>query len=448
MSLSPNSSLVRRTIDLNYENKKRANSLKWIAVNGILFAIFIYDLSCKCPGYTSILHYVELGLATVLAANLIQHTLQLLPRRAASVAISPTQQKLLGLSDADLDSSFVISKADISSSSAIKDDDAWPVDALSISSRMQQARDTSPPSSPPSPNSPPSPHSPHISPRNRSSPLTNSPHSPERFARDEFISDSRGLADYLRQYEERSRAEETTATEVPAWGLQLAPAHSPALHYQLATEAFRSSEEGGPVPALRRLQLDPQRLTQFNLNLRLWIHVTILERLANELDRPDAGQGLAPFLAIHTDQQYLIKRIKELSRGGCMSAYKWDGGSSDWDESRPPDAELVLRLVATYLDTQLPSNGGTKPFTDGHLSVAPNPPPRGPRVLGIHRVTMRPPHYVLVLEEEIVEVCRGRNNMLHTLLMFVAAAARAQPPALRRVHLGRAGLNMLWIIGR
>lgn len=96
------------------------------------------------------------------------------------------------------DSSFVISKADISSSSAIKDDDAWPVDALSISSRMQQARDTSPPSSPPSPNSPPSPHSPHISPRNRSSPLTNSPHSPERFARDEFISDSRGLADYLR----------------------------------------------------------------------------------------------------------------------------------------------------------------------------------------------------------------------------------------------------------
>lgn len=41
---SPNSSLVRRTIDLNYANKQRAASLKWLFINGALLAVLTYDL--------------------------------------------------------------------------------------------------------------------------------------------------------------------------------------------------------------------------------------------------------------------------------------------------------------------------------------------------------------------------------------------------------------------
>lgn len=138
----------------------------------------------------------------------------------------------------------------------------------------------------------------------------------------------------------------------------------------------------------------------------------------------------------------------ELAQGGCLSGYRWNGGGSDWDEAKPTDAEIVLQLLATYLDAQLPPAVGRSAFSSAHLSAAPAPVPRGPGVLALHRVSLRPPHYVLALGDDTVEVCRGRNNLLHSLLLFIAAAARGEPPALRRLHLGRAGLNMLWIIGR
>lgn len=51
-----------------------------------------------------------------------------------------------------------------------------------------------------------------------------------------------------------------------------------------------------------------------------------------------------PFLEITTNQEYLEKRIRELARGGCMSEFKWNGGSNykgkDWDESLPTDCAV------------------------------------------------------------------------------------------------------------
>ncbi|VVC99679.1 unnamed protein product, partial [Leptidea sinapis] len=111
-----------------------------------------------------------------------------------------------------------------------------------------------------------------------------------------------------------------------------------------------------------------------------WIHVTILERLVRELERVDeelwraaaAERGelraglpldrlralprcaaLLPFLEPYVEQRYVVPRIRELAKGGCMSAYRWNGGGADWDEAKPTDSELVLHLVATYLDTQV-----------------------------------------------------------------------------------------------
>ncbi|KAI8429523.1 hypothetical protein MSG28_000156 [Choristoneura fumiferana] len=69
MNISPNSSLMQRTLDLQYENKKRASSLKWSVINGVLFVVFVYDLSCKCPGYTSAFHYAEYALALLLGTK-------------------------------------------------------------------------------------------------------------------------------------------------------------------------------------------------------------------------------------------------------------------------------------------------------------------------------------------------------------------------------------------
>lgn len=176
-----------------------------------------------------------------------------------------------------------------------------------------------------------------------------------------------------------------------------------------------------------------------------------VDRLRKLAQGASPGSGLAqlpalvPFLEPFADQRYAVRRIGELAAGGCLSAYRWCAGGASWDESKPTDAELVLHLLAAYLDGQLPGAPGERPFSEAHLSAAPAAPRRP---LAVHLVTRRPPHFALALGGDTLELPAGRNNLLHTLLLFLAAAARQSPPALRRLHLGRAGLNMLWIIGR
>ncbi|KAJ0174395.1 hypothetical protein K1T71_010541 [Dendrolimus kikuchii] len=443
-SSSPNCGSVRRVIDINYANKKRATSFKWMFVNIALLSMFAYDLwracACACPGGTSGWHYAEAAAAAGALANLALHVRRLL-RRAPPAPHSPHSPR---------------SPPARPRSPLGEDDDAWPA-----AGALRWRAPPSPPRSPPSPQSPPSPPSP---------------------SSDAFIADAAELAAYLRAHALRPAAE-AAASEGRAWPPPPASPSPPP--YQLASsEAERGpSEESGAARApqvWRRLHLDPQRLTQWNLNLRLWLHLTILERLVREMDEVDAALGalgvegrlgalgverlralcggaavgaaaaaslraLLPFLEPFADQRYAVQRVRELARDGCLGAYKWAGGGGGWEEGRPSDAELVLHLFATYLDGQAP--GGGRAFSGAHLSAAPASPPRGPRALSVHRATLRPPHYVLVVGEETVEVCAGRNNLLHTLLVLVAALAAHEPPALR-LQLGRAGLNLLWVIGR
>ncbi|CAH0724099.1 unnamed protein product, partial [Brenthis ino] len=460
-SSSPNSKLLQRTIDLNYTNKKRSNSFKWIIVNAVFLLIFVYDLSCKCPGYTTILHYVELICAGVMAANLVQYAIRLLPSRAPKLPLSPDQQKLLGLSNADIDSSFILTKSNSSPVQASDSEgESWRVsDAeLSLSPRAWRSAPSSPPS-PPSPTSPPSPPSP--------------PTSSLDTTHDQFIADQSSLTDYLKRCEERTRAAEPAPALPPA----LAPARAPP-PYQLAVtdsaggNKLEESSEPGAGRVWRRLDLDPQRLTQWNLNLRLWIHVTILERLVREIRAVDealaraalceagalregrlpparlralaaaqpALAALLPFLEPFPDQRYVVRRVAQLARGGCLSAYRWAGGGPDWRPGAPTDAELLLHLVAAYLDAQLPGGFSAERVGEAGADAL--------RVVRVRGAAGAAPHYALVRGDETLDVGRGRNNLLHTLLLLLAAAARRDPPALARTHLGPAGLNMLWIIGR
>ncbi|XP_060805545.1 transmembrane protein 209 [Amyelois transitella] len=428
--------LLQHKIDLNYANKKRSSSLKWSIVNGVFLLVFVYDLSCKCSGYTSLLHYVELALAAVAGANLLQHAARLL--RAPPRAPPPLP------------------------GSPVPPAQAPPPEgspALSLSPRWRPAR------------SPPSPPA----------PAPASPRRGDHPPRDEFIADRRVLEAYLGQQQSRQRA----AAAGGAWGGSSPTAAPPP--YQLSAVGGDALEDAGPAPGAaphvwRRLNVDPQRLTQYNLNLRLWIHVTILARLARELDAADAAlaahelrpghaplerlraaapahpplRALLPFLEPFPDQSYVVRRLRALAAGGCLSEYRWRGGGPGWRRGLPCDAELVLHVVAAYLDLQLPAGAAPaarapeppRPFSSQHLSAAPAPPPLGPRCLAIHRTAQWPPHFVLARGEDTLEAGAGRNNLLHVLLLFVAAAAQAEPPALQRVHLGPAALNMLWIIGR
>ncbi|XP_076268905.1 transmembrane protein 209 [Rhynchophorus ferrugineus] len=271
--------------------------------------------------------------------------------------------------------------------------------------------------------------------------------------------------------------------------------------YQLSSQSPGSSpsskpedKSGGNVPALEvwtRINVDTVALTQWNENLRIWISQTILERLVKEFDVINdslekhgmtdiriGGVGLdrlrktaqmsqiiqfipslstiLPFLELHANQDYLVKRIRELSRGGCMSEFRWNAGghynSKEWDASLPTDCSIVMHLLASYLDTQLmpsPNMPDTKAFSSQYcIRAIDKVPVLTDRSLFIQEVTEKPPHYRVVVGKKIYEMVKGYNNLFHSILFFIYHVNKLEQGMLGRVNLGRAGVNMLWIIGQ
>ncbi|KAK3909516.1 Transmembrane protein 209 [Frankliniella fusca] len=332
----------------------------------------------------------------------------------------------------------------------------------------------------------------------------------------EFIGDEDSLTNYLRDFDSHEKSSTHAASiEQPTNLLSSFWSHpasrtagevSPLLRrctYQLASHSSTqspsspgaTSDDTSSPSALyhnqeawRRFKINPSMLTQWNANLRMWISQTILERLEKEIDAVDAalarqsisdvrvGQvglerlrktartltvvqniptlpNLVPFLELSPHQEYVVSRIRELAKGGCMSEFRWNSGGSfngkPWDENLPTDATLVMHLLATYLDSQLlplPQNPDGRPFSTQHLFKSPDKPPKAKNTFAIHQTSLHPPHYVLVLGEETLDVTKGRNNLFHTVLLFLYIVKTQEHGMLGRVNLGPSGVNILWVI--
>ncbi|KAL3289077.1 hypothetical protein HHI36_003519 [Cryptolaemus montrouzieri] len=238
-----------------------------------------------------------------------------------------------------------------------------------------------------------------------------------------------------------------------------------------------------------RINVDIVALTQWNENLRKWISQTILERLVHEINTVNkslekhglndiivGGIGLdrlrktahmvpvghlvptlktlIPFLEVTANQEYLVKRIRQLAQGGCMSDFRWNGGGNHngkpWNDSLPTDCSIVMHFLATYLDTQLmplPSAPDVKPFSGYHyIKCTDKIPPLNDSTIFIHQVSDKPPHYRIIVGERIYEMGKGYNNMFHSILFFLYHMNKLGQGMIGRVNLGKAGLNMLWII--
>lgn len=181
---------------------------------------------------------------------------------------------------------------------------------------------------------------------------------------------------------------------------------------------------------------------------------------------------LIQFLEITPNQEYLVKRIRELARGGCMSDFKWNGGSShggkEWDYSLPTDSavrlqqnclrfyifvqfQIIMHLFTTYLDTQLmplPSNPDARPFTSSHFVKSTDAElQRTQNTMAIQQVNEKPPQYRVIVGEEVYEL-QGYNNLFDSILFFLYHVNKREHGVLGQVNLGKAGLNMLWIIER
>ncbi|KAA3672349.1 uncharacterized protein DEA37_0003200 [Paragonimus westermani] len=141
-------------------------------------------------------------------------------------------------------------------------------------------------------------------------------------------------------------------------------------------------------------------LEQYTMDLRKWLQGTIFRRLVDEIAavnrhlRETYGEEtvigsttldtlqllcstkyqylptlpvLLSFLEFTKDHGYLVNRLRELSRGGCLEEFRWDSGSRSscwpWKEHLPNDSlvsdfmarrHILLHMFCTYMDARMP----------------------------------------------------------------------------------------------
>lgn len=69
MSTSPieSSPIVKKSLDIYLENKKKRNYLKWGSINAVFLSVMMYDIKNKCPFAFSKWYYLEYTIAGILA---------------------------------------------------------------------------------------------------------------------------------------------------------------------------------------------------------------------------------------------------------------------------------------------------------------------------------------------------------------------------------------------
>ncbi|XP_060886209.1 transmembrane protein 209 [Labrus mixtus] len=228
------------------------------------------------------------------------------------------------------------------------------------------------------------------------------------------------------------------------------------------------------------------RIDSWTAKLRNWISDTILVSLVKEIDSvnsqlrrmgcPELQIGeasisslkqaaimkassiptmnsIVQYLDITPNQEYLVDRVKELAHSGCMSSFRWNGGGDvknrKWDTDLPTDCAILMHVLCTYLDSRLPPHPkypDGKTFTSQHFSHTPDKPDVTKESLFcIHQSSTTPPHYQLIYQGHIYSLPKGRNNLFHTVLMFLYVIKTKESGMLGRVNLGLSGVNILWI---
>ncbi|CAB0015903.1 unnamed protein product, partial [Nesidiocoris tenuis] len=237
-----------------------------------------------------------------------------------------------------------------------------------------------------------------------------------------------------------------------------------------------------------RYKIEPSSFIYWISNFRMWLSKTVLSRIISEITVVDNGlrtmrlTGLSignvgldtledasrnpevahqlpslayllPFLRVSTKQHYIVQRFRTLAQGHGMGDFKWnvggDIGGKPWDHGLPTDAELIMHLFATYLDLQLPlspSNSNTsKPFSSIYVTETAVRKNKAAKV-AILRQSMTPPHYNLLIDDEVQEIPPGRNNLFYAIVLFLHCIKTYENGMLGRISLGRHGIDMLWII--
>ncbi|KAK4469784.1 hypothetical protein MN116_007302 [Schistosoma mekongi] len=235
-------------------------------------------------------------------------------------------------------------------------------------------------------------------------------------------------------------------------------------------------------------QVGKSDLDRWTLNLRKWLHGTIIRRIVNEIDAinrslEEAGRDktligstslttlqqlcslkyqylptlpvLLAFLDFMKDQGYLVNRLRELARESSLQEFRWDSGSKStewpWKEHLPSDSIILLNLFATYMDTRTPPHPKCltgRVFSQLNVVRLPDKPDLKSRHnCQFYQVSVQPPQFKVVLNGRIYAFVTGQKNIYHAILMFFHYYATTNAK-FRSVSLGPSGLNVAWIFSK
>jgi len=282
------------------------------------------------------------------------------------------------------------------------------------------------------------------------------------------------------------------ASNSPKTVYQLSSPLPPSLTQDLDSTKDTTKDQTNSKVLSHRLGIDPMELVSWNENLRVWITQTLLRPLVSEVDRvnsalprvgvSDCSVGgvsvdrlrkvsilpqvasampslptLLPYLEVCPDQTYLVARLRALAKTGAISKYRWNSGGEGWTDRLPTDSELIIHCLATYMDSRLQTSAATRvgmhegdsitPFSGVHFFK------HGAKIkqedkdtLALVQVGRSPTHYVVQIGSQQLDVGGGRNNMVHSLLLFLHTIKGDKGGMLGRVNLGLSGLNILWVL--
>ncbi|XP_002730812.1 transmembrane protein 209-like [Saccoglossus kowalevskii] len=345
-----------------------------------------------------------------------------------------------------------------------------------------------------------SPSTSSLRPRHQSSPGVSSP--------DERITDMTSLNSYLKNYDEKEQwnhlaSGDTSPGSSPSyWSYnRSASDYTPVLRkyqYQIASRSPKSqssrNDDDPDYPATfaaneswAKLGVVRDAVEEWIENLRKWIAQTVLKNLMKEIEEintklrqmgsaelqigevgitslrqisqskchliPSLPKVLS-YLDVSANQEYLIQRLAELSQGGCMSDFRWNGGGDyrgrKWDHDLPTDCVILQHLLCTYLDSQLPPHPkypDGKTFTNQYFMKTPDKPDlkKKDNIL-IFQSKINPPHYKVIIGDDTWDVPKGRSNMFQAILLFFHHIKTKEHGMLGRVNLSSSGVNILWIL--
>ncbi|OXB70760.1 UNVERIFIED_CONTAM: hypothetical protein H355_009203, partial [Colinus virginianus] len=506
---SPAASLIDRTIKMRKETEARKVLLAWGLLN-VSFAGMIYtEMTGKLIStYYNItywpLWYIELAFASLFSLNALFDFWRYFKYTVAptSLVMSPGQQTLLGLQNTG--GWYSPQLQPLSNSSTSYSSTA----TYSPGSTYNKVSNFSPsPGGSQYPTSIGPMESGGLRSRYRSSPiLYNSP-----TGKEDYMTDLKSLDTFLRCEEEKqhrvqlgssdssspsssptfwnySRSMGDYAQILRKFQYQLAcRSQAPSAHKDEADlSSKQAAEEVWARVTMNRQLLD--HMDSWTAKFRNWINETILVPLVQEIESvstqlrrmgcPELQIGeasisslkqaalvkapliptlnaIVQYLDLTPNQEYLVERIKELSQGGCMSSFRWNRGGDfkgrKWDTDLPTDSSIIMHVFCTYLDSRLPPHPkypDGKTFTSQHFIQTPDKPDTSnENVFCIYQSSINPPHYELIYQRHVYNLPKGRNNMFHTLLMFLYIIKTKESGMLGRVNLGLSGVNVLWIFG-